>query len=141
MVPTSARVPISCDCTPSQGGEDNPKGHALLNFYDVRLGFVGDVHVDTRSRHETMLLRDYDASEQAMTRHKGALWLVDRAFIDAPFWDKKKKRLGITMITRMKSSLCMDSTEGMPVADLSVQRRGSEGSAHHSAQLAANAGA
>ena len=106
--------------TPSQGGEDNPKGHALLSFYDVRLGCIGDVHVDTRSRHETMLLRDYDESEQAMTRHKGALWLVDRAFIDAPFWDKKKKRLGITMITRMKSSLCVDSTEGTPVADLAA---------------------
>jgi hypothetical protein len=105
-------------CTPGQGGEDNPKGHALLSFYDVRLGCVGDVHVDTRSRHETMLLRDYDQSERAMTRHKGALWLVDRAFIDAPFWDKKKKRSGITMITRMKSSLCVDSTEGMAVADL-----------------------
>jgi hypothetical protein len=107
-------------CTPSQGGEDNPKGHALLSFYDVRLGCVGDVHVDTRSRHETMLLRDYDQSEQAMTRHKGALWLVDRAFIDAPFWDKKNKRLGITMITRMKSSLCVDSTEGLAVADVPV---------------------
>lgn len=104
--------------TPSQGGEDNPKGHALLSFYDVRLGCVADVHVDTRSRHETLLLRDYDASEQAMTRHKGALWLVDRAFIDAPFWDKKRKCLGITMITRMKNSLCVDSTEGLPVADL-----------------------
>ena len=104
--------------TPGEGGEDNPKGHALLSFYDVRLGCVGDVHVDTRSRHETMLLRDYDASERAMTRHKGALWLVDRAFIDAPFWDKKKKRSGITMITRMKSSLCVDSTEGLAIADL-----------------------
>jgi hypothetical protein len=104
--------------TPSEGGDDNPKGHALLSFYDVRLGCVADVHVDTCSRHETMLLRDYDQSEQAMTRHKGALWLLDRAFIDAPFWDKKKKRLGITMITRMKSSLCVDSTEGMAVADV-----------------------
>jgi hypothetical protein len=104
--------------TPSEGGVDNPKGHALLSFYDVRLGCVADVHVDTRSRHETLLLRDYDQSDQAMTRHKGALWLVDRAFIDAPFWDKKKKRLGITMITRMKSSLRVDSTEGLPVADV-----------------------
>ena len=50
--------------TPGEGGEDNPKGHALLSFYDVRLGCVGDVHVDTRSRHETMLLRDYDESDQ-----------------------------------------------------------------------------
>ena len=72
----------------------------------------------TRSRHETLLLRDYDQSDQATTRHKGALWLGDRAFIDAPFWDKKKKRSGITMITRMKSSLCVDSTEGLAVADV-----------------------
>jgi hypothetical protein len=106
--------------TPSEGGVDNPKGHALLSFYDVRLGCVTDVHVDTRSRHETLLLRDYDEKEQAMTRHKGALWLVDRAFIDAQFWDKNKKRLGITMITRMKSSLRVDSTEGLPVADVPV---------------------
>jgi len=104
--------------TRSQGGEDNPKGHALLSFYDVRLGCVADVHVDTRSRHETLLLRDYDQSDQAMTRHRGALWLVDRAFIDAPFWDKKKKRSAITLITRMKSTLCVDSTEGLPVADV-----------------------
>lgn len=106
--------------TPSQGGEDNPKGHALLSFYDVRLGCVADVHVNTRSRHETLLLRDYDQSAQAMTRHKRALWLVDRAFIDAPFWDKKKKRSGITMITRMKSSLRVDSTEGLPIADVAA---------------------
>ena len=102
--------------TPSEGGEDNPKGHALLSFYDVRLGCVADVHVDTRSRHETRLLHDYDESPQAMTQHRGALWLVDRAFIDAPFWDRKKKQLGITMVTRMKSSLRIDSTEGLPVA-------------------------
>jgi len=106
--------------TPRQGGDDNPKGHALLSFYDVRLGIPADVYVDTRNRHETALLRDYDQSEQAMTRHKGALWLVDRAFIDAPYWDKKKKRLAITMITRMKSSLCVDSTEELPVAAVAL---------------------
>ena len=104
-------------CTPSQGGEDNPKGHALLSFYDVRQGIPADVYVDTRNRHETALLRDYDANEQAMTRHKKALWLVDRAFIDARFWDQKKKRLGVTLITRMKKSLRIDSTEGLAVAE------------------------
>ena len=50
-------------CTPRQGGEDNPRGHALLSFYDVRLGCPADVTVDTRHRHETTLLRDYDQSE------------------------------------------------------------------------------
>lgn len=104
-------------CTPRQGGEDNPKGHALLSFYDVRLGCPADVYVDTRNRHETALLRDYDANEKAMTRHKKALWLVDRAFIDARFWDQKKKRLSVTMITRMKKSLRIDFTEDLLVAD------------------------
>ncbi|MCP4823389.1 MAG: transposase [Shimia sp.] len=106
--------------TPRQGGEDNPKGHALLSFYDVRMGCPADVYADTRSRHETALLRDYDQSGQAMTRHKGALWLVDRAFIDAPFWDNKKKRLAVTMITRMKRSLCIESSAELPVADVAV---------------------
>jgi hypothetical protein len=106
--------------TPRQGGDDNPKGHALLSFYDVRLGIPTDVYVDTRNRHETALLRDYDQSNHAVTRHKGALWLVDRGFIDAPYWDNKKKRLTITMITRMKSSLCIDSSEVLPVAEVAL---------------------
>ena len=103
--------------TPREGGEDNPKGHALLSFYDLRLGVPVDVQVDTRSRHETRLLRDYDAREHALTRRRGALWLLDRAFIDAPFWDAKKRALGATMITRWKSSLVIDSSEGRPISD------------------------
>ena len=103
--------------TPRQGGEDNPKGHALLSFYNLRLGVPEDVRVDTRSRHETRILRDYDQDAQALTRERRGLWLVDRAFIDAPFWDAKQRALQVTMITRMKSNLCVDSTEGLPVAD------------------------
>jgi hypothetical protein len=101
--------------TPSQGGEDNPKGHALLSFFDLRLGVAEDVYVDTRSRHETALLRDYDQSAHALTRERNTLWLLDRAFIDAPFWDKQQRTLGSTMITRMKSNLRIDSTQGLPV--------------------------
>ncbi len=70
--------------TPRQGGADNPKGHALLSFYNLRLGVPEDVRVDTRSRHETRILRDYDQDAQALTRERRGLWLVDRAFIDAP---------------------------------------------------------
>ena len=44
-----------------------------------------------------------------------AVWLVDRACIDAPFWDAHKAKLASTMITRMKSSLHIDSTEGLPI--------------------------
>lgn len=106
--------------TPRQGGQDNPKGHALLSFYDLRLGCPADVYTDTRNRHETTLLRDYDETPQAMTGHNKGLWLVDRAFIDARFWDQKKRRLGITMITRMKKSLQIDSREALAVAPLPV---------------------
>ena len=102
--------------TPRQGGEDNPKGHALLSFYNLRLGVPEDVRVDTRSRHETRILRDYDQDAQALTRERRGLWLVDRAFIDAPFWDAKQRALQVTMITRMKSNLCVDATEGLPIA-------------------------
>jgi hypothetical protein len=103
-------------CTPQQGGEDNPKGHALLSFYNLRLGLPEDVRVDTRRRHETRLLRDDDLAPHALTRERRGLWVVDRAFIDASFWDAKKRALQITMITRMKSHLCVDATEGLPVA-------------------------
>jgi hypothetical protein len=106
--------------TPSQGGQDNPKGHALLTFFDLRLGVAEDAYVDTRSRHETALLRDYDQGAHALTRERNTIWLLDRAFIDAPFWDKKKRTLGSTMITRMKSNLRIDSTEGLPVAEMPV---------------------
>jgi len=102
--------------TPRQGGEDNPKGHALLSFYDLRLGCPVDVAVDTRNRHELALLRDYDERAAALTHHRGALWVVDRGFIDTAFWEQKKRRLGVTMITRMKRNLCVESTEGLPIA-------------------------
>jgi hypothetical protein len=66
-------------CTPKDGGEDNPKGHALLSFYNLRLGVPEAVQVETRSRHETAILRDYDRSPQALTRARQTLFLVDRA--------------------------------------------------------------
>jgi hypothetical protein len=102
--------------TPKDGGEDNPKGHALLSVYNLRLGVPEDVQVETRNRHETAILRDYDRSPRALTRERHTLFLVDRAFIDARFWDAKKSTLAITIITRMKANLRIDSTEGLGVA-------------------------
>jgi hypothetical protein len=104
-------------CTPKHGGEDHDKGHALLTFYNLRRGLAQDVFVETRLRHETRMLRDDDRNAQAMTQNKGMSWLVDRALIDASFWDAKKAKLASPMITRMKSSLRIDSTEGLPIAD------------------------
>ena len=103
-------------CTPKEGGVDNPKGHALLSFYNLRLGVPEDAQVETRNRHETAILRDYDRSPHALTRERHTLFLVDRAFIDARFWDAKKTACAITIITRMKANLRIDSTEDLGVA-------------------------
>ena len=100
-------------CTPKQGGKDSLKGHSLLSFYDVRLGCPCDVHVSTSSEHELAVLRDYDENRTALTREKNALWLVDRGFIDAKYWDKKKRSDKITMITRLKASLKYESVEDL----------------------------
>jgi hypothetical protein len=79
--------------TPQQGGQDHPKGHALLSCNNLRLGLPDDGRVDTHSRHETRILRDVDLAPHALTRERRGLWVVDRAFIDAAFWDAKKRAL------------------------------------------------
>ncbi len=103
-------------CPPRAGGDHNPKGHGLLTFYNLRLGVPVDVQVEIRNRHEIAVLRDYDTSAHAVTQRPNALFVVDRAFIDAAFWDRKKATLGITMITRMKANLRLDSSEALKVA-------------------------
>jgi hypothetical protein len=109
--------------TPREGGTDNPKGHALLRVYDLRLGCAADVWIETDSRHEITLLRDYDRhSEAALTRDKNGLWVVDRALIDARFWDAKKRALDTTMVTRWKDSLVVDHATAQPVAATPVNQ-------------------
>ena len=109
-------------CTPRQGGYDNPKGHGLLTFYDVRLGCPVDVCVETCNRHELTVLHDYDASPKAITCQKRALWVVDRGFISARLWDEKKRKLRSTVITRMKSSLVIEKAEVREVASIPENR-------------------
>ena len=101
--------------TPSQGGDDNPKGHGLLSFYDVRLGCPCDVAVETANKHETSVLQRYGEQKQALIHSREALWLVDRAFVDGPYWDRLKTKLKATMITRMKGNLLYEV-----MADLEV---------------------
>ena len=102
--------------TPRQGGEDHPNGHALLTFYNLRLGVPEDVRVDTRSRHETRILRDDDQDPHALTRERRGGWRVDRAGIDAACWDAQQRAWQITLITRLNSNLGVDATAGLPIA-------------------------
>jgi len=102
---------------PRDGSPDNPKGHALLSVFDLRLGCATDVWVETRNAHEITCLRDYDRhSAGALTRVKNGLWVVERALIDARFWDAKKHKLQCTMITRIKDNLVVDHATAQPVA-------------------------
>lgn len=91
--------------TPKQGGEDNPKGHMMLTYYDVRLGAPIGLSLETRNRHEMAVFKDSDAGRGSLLRQRRALWVVDRAFVDMPFWDAQKQRYGQTCITRLKDNL------------------------------------
>lgn len=108
--------------TPKFGGKDNPKGHLLLSFYNVRLGVPCDVHVSTHSEHEIPALKDYDQGCNPLTQEKDSLWLVDRAFIDAKFWNKKKQQNKTTMITRMKISLTYTPIKNSIIADIKTNQ-------------------
>ena len=90
--------------TPGQGGDDNSKGHLLLTAYNLRSGIPIDVEVETSSISEIKLLKESRAFSN-LTSVKNSLWILDRAFIDALYWDRRKKDHGVTMITRMKNNL------------------------------------
>jgi len=90
--------------TPSQGGDDNSKGHLLLTVFNLRSGIPVNVEVETSSISEIKLLKERRSSNE-LTSEKNSLWITDRAFIDALYWDTRKEKHGVTMITRMKSNL------------------------------------
>lgn len=90
---------------PSEGGGDNQKGHLLLTFYDVRKGIPLGVVTETQSISEIKLLKQGMNRSQDLMEVKNAIYSVDRAFIDGPYWDERKKKYQSTVVTRMKSNL------------------------------------
>jgi hypothetical protein len=93
-----------------------PQRPCPIELLQPALGVPEEARVETRNRHETAILRDYDRSPRALTRERQTLFLVDRAFIDARFRDAKTTTCAITIITRMKANLRIDSTEGLGIA-------------------------
>lgn len=98
-------------CTPKHGGEDNHKGHMMLTFYDVRLGAPVDVRLETRNKHEMLVFKDYAKESDSLLKQRQALWVVDRAYVDMPFWDQQKRRYRQTVITRWKDNLVIEDRE------------------------------
>lgn len=90
--------------TPKQGGQDNSKGHLQLATFDLRHGIPLNTDICTHSVSEIRFIKEY-WSASSFTEQKNAIFVVDRAFIDAYYWDIRNKNYGITTITRMKSNL------------------------------------
>lgn len=109
--------------SPSQGGTDNKKGHQHLTHFDLRTGIPLMSRVDTQSIAEIKLLKEAlcDTELDCMAI-KSAIHVVDRAFIDALYWDKLKVKRESTMITRMKSNLKFEAAEQKDVTENEVNQ-------------------
>ena len=103
----SAHYPRS---TPKDGGDDNPKGHMMLALFDVRMGAPIEVAVETKNTHETLVLKNNFDVPEGCLRKRNAIFVVDRAFVNMPFWDAQKKAYGQTSITRWKDNLVIKSS-------------------------------
>jgi len=103
-------------CYPKQGGTDNQKGHMLMTFYDLRKGIPLDVKTETASRGEMRVIKE-NIEQSHWMEIKNALYSVDRAFIDARYWDERKKKYQATMITRFKSLLVYTTIKTRMIAN------------------------
>lgn len=102
---------------PKCGGTDNPKGHLLMTFYDLRKGIPLDVKTETVSIGEMRVIKEALDDSRWMTV-KNALYSVDRGFIDARYWDSRKQKYQATMITRFKSILVYTPVTSRSIANL-----------------------
>ncbi len=104
---------------PRDGGTDNRKGHMAMTTYDMRAGIAVDSNTETASIDEMRFLKEgWIASH--WTCQKNALYVVDRAFIEARYWDQRKTKYGTTVITRMKSTFKYHILEQISVAAMPV---------------------
>ena len=90
---------------PEEGGNDNQKGHMLLTYYDMRAGIPVHVHTETASMGEMRVLKEASCESTDWSRCRGAIYVVDRAFIDGRYWNERKAQVNATVITRLKSTL------------------------------------
>jgi len=104
---------------PSDGGTDNRKGHMAMTTYDMRAGIAVDTNTETASIDEMRFLKE-DCIALQWTCQKNALYVVDRAFIEARYWDQRKTKYHATVITRMKSVFKYQILEEIAVVSTSV---------------------
>ncbi len=104
---------------PGEGGADNKKGHMNMTTYDMRAGIAVDSNTETASIDEMRFIKEgWIASH--WTCQKGAIYVIDRAFIEARYWDQRKTKCHATVITRMKSTFKYHILEEIAVAPTAV---------------------
>lgn len=87
---------------PGEGGSDNKKGHMAMTTYDMRAGIAVDSNTETTSIDEMRFIKEGWIAPH-WTCQKNALYVIDRAFIEARYWDLRKTKYSATVITRMKT--------------------------------------
>ena len=102
---------------PMQGGTDNQKGHLLMTFYDLRKGIPLKVKAETTSIGEMRVVKEA-LDDNRWMGVKNALYSVDRAFIDARYWDARKLKYQVTMVTRFKKIITYSPVVSRPIANL-----------------------
>ena len=61
-----------------------------------------------------LVFKDYGKESGSLLQQRRALWVVDRAYVDMPFWDEQKRRYRQTVITRWKDNLVIEDREDKP---------------------------
>lgn len=104
---------------PHLGGNDNKKGHMALTTYDLRAGIAVDTQTDTTSVDEMRFVKEL-WGQSDWTSVEKAIYVVDRAYIQASYWDVRKSRYGATVITRLKSSFSYKVLDRLAVEEGAV---------------------
>ena len=104
---------------PGEGGTDNKKGHMNMTTYDMRAGIAVDSNTETTSIDEMRFIKEGWIAPH-WTCQQNAIYVVDRAFIEARYWDQRKTKYCTTVITRMKSTFKYHILEEMAVAPTAV---------------------
>jgi len=102
-------------CYPHDGGTDNRKGHMTLTTYDMRAGIAVDSNTETKSIDEMRFVKEVWQNAW-WTSQKNAIYVVDRAFIEARYWDQRKASVNATVITRMKSGFTYQVLKELDIA-------------------------
>ncbi len=90
-----------------------------MTTYDMRAGIAVDSSTETVSIDEMRFIKEgWIASH--WTCQKNAIYVVDRAFIEARYWDLRKTKYRATIITRMKSTFKYHILEEITVAPTTV---------------------